>query len=316
MQKPNNMRKKLLKKQIIGIREFKFFYIIGWIIKYCITHWTNPSVLSRINPGLPNGGKCTLPKSYTYKYFTKDNPIAKKYFVKCLSIPGSKSWKQARDILKELGNKRIVLKPDKGIRSIGIMITSSDYERKQLLESRGKIDYVAQEHIPHKHELGVFYYKYPTWNKGKIMGIAERAFEGIADPHIKEQYKNRADLITPKVREIFNKIVWDTEVCFCRFDVRAENLEDFKNGEGFKILEANAGPDAVALHALDKNYPWKKQLKLYSEEYVHAFKIAKLNRHRPRTNLLKYFWFMIKDEIPLRLLKWRTRKIISYKPSS
>jgi hypothetical protein len=296
------------KKHHIGLRELKFFYIIGWILKECILRWRSPAVLSRLNPGLPNGGKCALPKSYTYKYFLKNNPLAKKHFSKSIKIPYNTTWVEAKKLMKPLG-REVVLKPDRGMRSIGVFITTDDDKRERILESRGRNDYLAQEYIKYTYELGVFYYKYPTWEKGKIMGIAERNIEDIADPRKSDQYTNRVDLITPKVTDIFNKIIGDKEIYFCRFDLKVEDLNEFKKGKGFKILEANAGPDAVALHALDKNYDWKKQLKLYSEEYMHAFYIAELNKNKPQTRLCKYFLFVMQDEIPLQILKWRMRKI-------
>jgi hypothetical protein len=293
----------------LKIRGFRFFYIIGWIINYCITHWTNPAVLSRLNPRIINGGKCTLPKSDTYEYFTQNNSLAKKYFVAYTKIPKDSPWNKTKELLIKFDNKKIILKPDIGLRSIGVMATDNEDKIKALLEV-GKVDYIIQEYINYKYELGVFYYKYPTWKKGKIMGIAQRDFEDIVDPHNVDQYTTREDLITPQVLTIFNKIAGDKEIYFCRFDVRAKSLEDFKKGQ-FKILEANVGPDAVALHALDKNYSWKKQLKLYSEEYVHAFNIAELNKNAPKTNFMKYLFFIIQDDIKLRLLKWRVRKIIT-----
>jgi len=301
-------------KPIIGIRVIKFFYIIGWIIKYSIKHKINPAILSRLNPELPNGGKCTLSKSYIYEYFTQNNSTAKKYFAEYIRIPKDTSWNKTKILIKKFDNKKIVLKPDKGIRSTGVMATNSENKIRQLLDA-AKTDYLIQEYIDYKYELGVFYYKYPTWKNGKILGIAERTFEEIVDPHDTEQYTNRSDLITPYVTEVFNKIVGNKKIYFCRFDVRAKNLEEFKKGQ-FKILEANAGPDAVALHALDKTYTRKKQLKLYSEEYVHAFNIAntvEIHKNKPKANLIKYFWFMIKDDLPLRLLNYRTRKIINNK---
>jgi len=300
------------KKSRVNIRAFKFFYIIGWIIKYCVTHWTNFAVLSRMNSGIPNGGKSTLPKSYTYEYFTNKNPVAKKHFVEYVKIPrmsANKTKHLITTLLKQAGNNKMVFKPDRGIRSIGVVATNNGDEIETLLNA-AKTDYIAQRYIDYTYELGVFYYKYPTWKKGKIMGIAERTFDEIADPSKKEQYTNRDELITPQLLNEFNKIVSDREVCFCRFDVRAKSLEDFKRGKNFWILEANAGPDAVALHALDKNYPWKKQLRLYSESYRHAFNIAELNKNKPRTGLIKYFYYMISDVMPLFFLRLRVRKII------
>jgi len=297
-----------------GVRQFRFFYIIGWIIKYCITNKTNPAILSRLNIGLKNGGSSTYSKSEIYSYFTKDNPTAKKYFARCIKIPQGMPWKDVKSALKMFDGNKTLFKPDKGSRSIGVRAVSTDAEKRMLLEKRGKTDYIVQEFLPHKHELGLLYYRYPTWKKGKILGVADRKFEDIVNPKHKNQYIDRPDLITPQLTETFNRIVGNKDVYYCRFDIKAESLERFKNGEGFKIIESNTGPDAVSLHAFDSRYSIRKQLKIYSEDLTHAFKISEINAKRrfkgkTEIGLIRYILFMVKEEIPLQFLRFRLRNI-------
>lgn len=297
-----------------GVRQFRFFYMIGWMAKYWITHRTNPAILSRLNIGLRNGGSCTYPKSEIYTYFIKDNPTAKRYFARCIKIPQGMSWEHVKTALKTFSGKKTVFKPDKGSRSMGVRVVSTDAEKKTLLDKRGKTDYIVQEYLQHQHELGVLYYKYPTWKKGKILGIADRKFEDIVDPKHKNQYTDRPDLITRQLTETFNRIVGDKEIYYCRFDIKAESLERLKDGEGFKIIEANAGPDAVSLHAFDSSYSTRKQLKIYIEDLTHAFRIAEMNakrRFKGKTDmgLIRYIWLMVKEEIPMQCLRFRLRNI-------
>ena len=337
----------------------RFAKIISWIIGYCIRHRINPACLSRINPDIPLGGKILMSKSYTYDYFIKDNTAAKKYFVKTIRLPAGMQWPEAKDEFKKLSgrsDKPIVLKPDRGARSIGVKVTTNDLERIELLRARKKVDYAAQEYIPYKHELGLFYYKYPEWKKGKILGIAEKQFRNITGdgkstlkillkhenipkavmaqllhqyktleyiPKLDEQvmlintadhdndgdYNDRPDLITRRLEKTINEIMRGKKVYFCRFDIRARSFEEFKEGKGFKILEANIGSGAVLLHAFDQRYSSKKQLEKYHEGLIHAFNIAERLKNNPRARIIPYIWYMLKDEIPLYFLKHRINKI-------
>lgn len=307
-------KKTYTNKYPIGAREFRFFYMIGWILAYWIRHGINPAILSRLNTGLENGGSCTSAKSEIYRYFTKGNPTARKHFATCINIPHDTSWENARESLKTFKDKKIVLKPDNGSRSIGVRTMSTDIGKKSLLKARGKTDYIAQEYISYKHELGIFYYKYPTWKHGKILGIADRKFDNIVDPKNKDQYTDRSDLITPQVTETFNKIVGNKEIYYCRFDIKAKDLEQFKKGRGFKIIEVNAGPDAVSLHALDSRYGVKKKLQMSTEDLKHAFNISRYNAKRRYGNkasmgLIRYILFMVRNEPSLQCLRFRVRNI-------
>lgn len=163
-----------------GYRELKFFIILSWIIKYCITHHINPKAASRLNPGIPRGGKGLASKNYTNTYLTLKNPIAKKYLAKYTFIPANKSYSEMKDEFKKFKNKPVVLKPDQGARSIGVIITTTDSERMKLFNVRKNMNYIAQEYVDYQHELGVFYYRYPSWKKGKILGIAEKIFRIIS----------------------------------------------------------------------------------------------------------------------------------------
>jgi len=340
----------------IGFRELKFFIIIFWMIGYCIRHWINPAVLSRINPPLPSGGKSQSSKKYNYDYFTKDNIITKSYYAKCVAIPKEANFSEIKKILSIFDKNIIVLKPDKGARSIGVKVTTTDDERIQLLNVRKNNEYIAQEYIPYQHELGVYYYRYPNQNQGNILGIAEKKFDMIIGngksslkqllknititkaiqtqllysyktlkyiPHNGEKillantvdhsddgdYYNRPDLITPDVEKIFNKIIGNKEIYFCRFDIRAKDLYEFTKGKEFKILEINTGPNAVFLHAFDPRYTKRKQLQICFNEYKKAFKIAQMLKNTPRRKLIPYIWFTIEDEIPLFFLRHRIEKL-------
>lgn len=343
----------LYKIRYFIFKELKYVLVLFWIIGYGIRHLQPIRSFSKINSDLPNGGKCTLPKSAVYDYFTKNNKYAKEKFVPLVKLPAGISWREARDKLEKINGEPVVFKPDRGIRSIGVRILNEDWEKQALLSNRGKVDYVAQKFVSFPHELGVFYIKYPGWNSGKIMGIAYLEFRKIigdgkksiqqlldganATPAMKayvknrfknmmqvpktgeeislvnvsghgseERYYNREDLITPEVTDSFNSLVGKNNFRFGRFDVRAENLEEFKKGK-FVVLEANSGPDAIALHALDPEFSASKKLKIFIQEYRHAFAIAKKINEKIKIGGWAYFWFFVGDQIMLSKLKRRLK---------
>jgi hypothetical protein len=348
----------------IGFKEIKFFIIIFWIVKYCIKNKINPTRLSKLNPGLYRGGNSHASKNTTYEYITLNNSCAKKYFAKQVYIPKKSTLSSFKNKFLQFennSNNPIVLKPDQGARSIGVIITKNDEERKSIFYARKNTAYIAQEYISYPYELGVYYYKYPNQDKGKILGIAEKKFRiiigdgkkslkeltlemtlnesiltqlkhnypnlkyipkyrekitlaGIADHDAQGDYYDRPDLITQKVVEIFNNIIGNKKVYFCRFDIRANSIEEFAKGKLFKILELNCGPDAVLLHNYDPRYSIRKQLKKDFEGYKLAFNIANevnnIDKNNKEEKLFSYLWFLTKDEIPLFFLKHRIKRTI------
>ena len=123
-----------------------------------------------------------------------------------------------------------------------------------------------------------------------------------ADHNFNERYINRPDLINDALLAKIELIIGKRKFYFGRFDVRAETLTDLKKGN-FAIMEVNCGPDAVSLHALDPKYPLHMQLKIYINQFRHAFSIAKENAHYTKTPFFQYLWSLIKDERDVPKLK-------------
>ena len=68
----------------------------------------------------------------------------------------------------------IVLKPDKGERGEDVFIVKGEEELKEYLSKVLK-DIIVQEYVYGK-EFGIFYYRYPNADKGKIFSITEKKF--------------------------------------------------------------------------------------------------------------------------------------------
>ncbi|MFL6213930.1 MAG: VTT domain-containing protein [Blastocatellia bacterium] len=68
----------------------------------------------------------------------------------------------------------VVLKPDKGQRGSGVAVIRSETELRDYL-SRSVVDTILQEHVE-GCEFGVFYYRHPSEEKGRIFSITEKRF--------------------------------------------------------------------------------------------------------------------------------------------
>jgi membrane protein DedA with SNARE-associated domain len=69
----------------------------------------------------------------------------------------------------------LVLKPDVGQRGFGFRVIHSDEEVKAYVKHFAR-DVLVQEYAPGPHEAGVFYYRFPHQDKGKIFSITDKVF--------------------------------------------------------------------------------------------------------------------------------------------
>ena len=120
------------------------------------------------NPGLPDGGFVGESKSDILSRFpSKDVAVFKK-------LSGSLSCRETLDEVGAFMEDRdlsfpIVLKPDVGQRGKGVQIIQDKDELKKYLEE-AKGDLIIQKYIDGQ-EYGVFYYRYPHKEKGKLWSI-------------------------------------------------------------------------------------------------------------------------------------------------
>jgi hypothetical protein len=68
----------------------------------------------------------------------------------------------------------VVLKPDRGQRGSGVAVVRSEVQLEEYL-SRAGGDTIIQEYAP-GFEFGVFYYRYPGEDRGRIFSVTEKRF--------------------------------------------------------------------------------------------------------------------------------------------
>jgi len=96
------------------------------------------------------------------------------YYPATLFFKASSSTQDILALIKQRNLKYpLIGKPDIGMK--GMMVKKLENE-KELLSyvTNSKVDFLIQEYIPFKNEIGIFYYRYPNEEKGYISGIVKK----------------------------------------------------------------------------------------------------------------------------------------------
>lgn len=72
----------------------------------------------------------------------------------------------------------MVGKPDIGMKGMSVKKLENENDLIEYAAS-SKVDFLVQEFIPFKNEVGVFYYRYPNETKGHISGIVRKEFLSV-----------------------------------------------------------------------------------------------------------------------------------------
>ncbi len=148
-------------------------------------------------------------------------------------------------------------------------------------------DFIVQEYIDRKYELGIFYIKYPDKKEGEIRWITNKNIitRNKKDPKLvipsnEVIYKDESEKINRELEDIFNAISDIEWFYFGRFDIRVKDMKEFfAKGKDFKILEVNVGAHDIALQAFDPKYNIWERYSILFEQLRIAFAIAKKNVH-------------------------------------
>ncbi len=113
------------------------------------------------------------------------NLIPQKYYPKTELI---KDRTPLNEILKTIENSEIkypfIAKPDIGLRGSAVK-KIHNLQELEFYNKKANFDYLIQDLIPFKNEVGIFYVRYPNEKKGRITGIVAKEFliiegDGIA----------------------------------------------------------------------------------------------------------------------------------------
>jgi len=98
----------------------------------------------------------------------------------------------------------LIGKPDIGMK--GMMVKKLENENELLsYATNSKVDFLIQEYVPYKNEIGIFYYRFPNEERGHISGIVKKEFlavtgDGISTVEQLLSKSKRAILQLPTLR--------------------------------------------------------------------------------------------------------------------
>jgi len=147
------------------------FYIVYLGIKHrCLTLFT------AANPALPDGGFAGESKAEILRGLPPE-VVARFDLVPAALPPGDRSAR-ARALMQREGlTFPMVVKPDVGERGDGVVIVPDGRVLDVELAAADR-DVLVQEYIPGV-EIGVFYYRMPGEDAGKIFGVTEKRLQSV-----------------------------------------------------------------------------------------------------------------------------------------
>ena len=122
------------------------------------------------NPLIENGGFAMESKWLIHKQLPKDCNPQTLFF---------KSGTRIDEILNAVDKEKLVFpmiaKPDIGGRGV---LVKKIHDEQELADytKQFRVDFLLQEYIPYKNEVGIFYYRIPGEEKGRISGIVGKEF--------------------------------------------------------------------------------------------------------------------------------------------
>lgn len=116
---------------------------------------------------------------------------------------------------------------------------------------------------------------------GRVPEAGEIVLLAVAGNHCQgTMFREGAHLITPALSRAIDRIARTTPgLCFGRFDIRYERVEEFKAGRGFEILELN-GVLSESTNMYDPEFGLFRGLSILAHQWELAFRIGDENQAR------------------------------------
>lgn len=125
------------------------------------------------NPGIGNGGFLMESKKDIYKLLPKASYPATLFFK-----TGTLVSEVLRCIALSQLNYPLIAKPDIGLKGIAVKKLETRADLVQYVLN-AKFNFLVQEFISFKNEIGIFYYRYPGEKRGRISGIVSKEFLSV-----------------------------------------------------------------------------------------------------------------------------------------
>ena len=198
--------------------------VVCYVVWLMLKH-RGVTVFTAANPAIPGGGFIGESKADILRGLEKSREHLPRWELIEASTGVEDRIEQAKRFIAEHNlDFPVVLKPNAGQRGSGVGIIRSEAELEDYLR-RAKVDTLIQEHVLGE-EFGVFYYRYPDEEKGRIFAITEKRFPSVI-----------GDGQSTLERLILND---DRAVCMARFllNKHADRLwETPRAGERVQLVE-------------------------------------------------------------------------------
>lgn len=182
-----------------------FFYWIYLSIKARSLGFFNAS-----NPKIINGGFALESKKEIYDL------IPESYYPKTLFFKAQETLENINNAIRSTSiNFPFIVKPNIGLQGLRVEKISSWASLETYLQ-KTNYDFLVQEYINYPLEIGVFYYRMPSQNKGVISGIVNKEFlivEGNGIHTVQElieqnpRFALQLSILKKKHGDILNKVL-------------------------------------------------------------------------------------------------------------
>jgi hypothetical protein len=125
------------------------------------------------NPTIKNGGFMMESKKEIYDL------IPEQYYPPTLFFKTATLEETLLKSIKDSGLKfPLIGKPNIGEKGMSVKKLKDEYEVIDYVRN-SKVDFLIQEFIPYRNEVGIFYYRFPNEEKGHLSGIVRKEFLGV-----------------------------------------------------------------------------------------------------------------------------------------
>jgi len=266
---------------------------LGFYLIWLMIHHRSSTVFTAANPGIATGGTVGESKAATLASVALAGGCVAEY---CLLAPSANCDARVRSAMQWMDESGltfpIIVKPDAGDHGwrVALIYTPRDMRRYLRCVQPAVI---VQRYIP-GIEAGIFYCRFPSAERGRIVSISEsihplaahagRRLEGSPSMVFgfgchDAEYRDARHLISPRLEHAVDALCRAVPgFFFGRFDVRAASAEALRRGE-FTIIELN-GVLAEATHIYDPATGFAEACATLFRQWRLAFEIGAQNRVR------------------------------------
>ncbi len=176
--------RRLLYSRWLRLKRWEFwpmwlFYppVVVFILGKMIRRWSATS-LTVVNPCMPESGLVFESKGDILAHLQRhDVPVGRFEIVRAEGSVDAKIERVERFLQHNGLGYPLALKPDMGQRGQGVTIARSASDARAFFEMESG-DAIAQEFLSGR-EFGIFYYRYPGREKGRILSITDKRFVSV-----------------------------------------------------------------------------------------------------------------------------------------